>query len=218
MFCGREVEIRAIERALIQTKNGNPQNFIIQGERGIGKSSLLSYAENLASPSNGSHNFLVVSFELESHFNFLDIISKMIAEVKIQLKQVDKIKGLFNTVLKIASQIESDIFRLKKEEVELYSAVADIANLLKGIIDSGKVEGILILMDEADRPRQDSNLGSFLKLLTERLTKINCNKVCIGLFGLDAIMGKLRDSHESSLRLFNVLNLKTLEDADRIRL
>lgn len=41
MFVGRLEEINAIERCLFQAKNGNPQHFLVQGERGIGKSSLL---------------------------------------------------------------------------------------------------------------------------------------------------------------------------------
>ena len=41
MFSGRVDELRALESALFQTKNGNPTHFLIHGERGIGKSSLL---------------------------------------------------------------------------------------------------------------------------------------------------------------------------------
>lgn len=43
MFVGRMDEIRTIEHYLFQAKSGNPQNFLIDGERGIGKSSLLQY-------------------------------------------------------------------------------------------------------------------------------------------------------------------------------
>jgi hypothetical protein len=40
MFSGRIDELRIMERCLEQTKSGNPQHFLIEGERGIGKSSL----------------------------------------------------------------------------------------------------------------------------------------------------------------------------------
>ncbi len=216
MFCGREFEIRAIKRALVQTKNGNPQNFIIQGERGIGKSSLLFYAEDLAKSPTHNHKFLIVSFELESHFGFLDIVNKMIVEIKTQLKQVDKFRSYLDEFLKILSQIETEVIKFKNKETEIYSTIADIAHLMKKIIESKKVEGILILIDEADRPPQSSNLGAFLKLLTERLTKISCNEVCIGLSGLSEVMERLEGSHESSLRLFNVLSLEVLKGTERI--
>ena len=48
MFTGRLVELHTIEQSLFQAKNGNPQHFLIEGERGIGKSSLLLLAEILA--------------------------------------------------------------------------------------------------------------------------------------------------------------------------
>ena len=48
MFFGRSDEIGTIEQSLFQTLNGNPQHLLISGERGIGKSSLLNYADLIA--------------------------------------------------------------------------------------------------------------------------------------------------------------------------
>ncbi|MDI6740387.1 MAG: hypothetical protein QME74_08500 [Candidatus Edwardsbacteria bacterium] len=42
-FVGRLDEIKSIERSLIQTRADSPCHFMITGERGIGKSSLLLY-------------------------------------------------------------------------------------------------------------------------------------------------------------------------------
>jgi hypothetical protein len=49
MFAGRYDEVTAIERGLHQTRNGNPKHFLIEGERGIGKSSLMLYVDYLSS-------------------------------------------------------------------------------------------------------------------------------------------------------------------------
>ena len=48
MFTGRVNEIETIEHSLFQTKNENPQHILISGERGIGKSSLLFFADLIA--------------------------------------------------------------------------------------------------------------------------------------------------------------------------
>jgi hypothetical protein len=48
VFSGRSEEIDAIEQCLFQTKNNNPQHFLIEGERRIGKSSLLFLSETIA--------------------------------------------------------------------------------------------------------------------------------------------------------------------------
>jgi hypothetical protein len=54
----------------------------------------------------------------------------------------------------------------------------------------GAVEGVLLLIDEADRPASEANLGQLCNLLSERL-----EKVCIGLAGLPALLGKLMANH-----------------------
>ena len=47
--------------------------------------------------------------------------------------------------------------------------------------------------------------------LTEELSRKQCDKLCIGLAGLPGMLARLRDSHESSPRLFKSLVLQPLE-------
>ncbi len=60
-----------------------------------------------------------------------------------------------------------------------------------------EVDGVVILIDEADKAPVSANLGSFIKLLTERLKLRGCDRVCVGLAGLTDLRDKLRSSHES---------------------
>jgi hypothetical protein len=76
------------------------------------------------------------------------------------------------------------------------------------------VDGVVILIDEADKAPASANLGSFVKLLTDRLKLRGCDRVCVGLAGLTDLRDKLRKSHESSLRLFKVLALDPLSAED----
>lgn len=87
-----------------------------------------------------------------------------------------------------------------------------ISESLKSL--GSEVDGILILIDEADKPPASANLGTLVKLLTERLKLRGCDRVCIGLAGLTAVREKLRKSHESSLRLFKVFALDRLSMDD----
>jgi len=48
MFVGRIKEVETLERALLQTRVGSPNHFMITGERGIGKTSLLLYLNFLS--------------------------------------------------------------------------------------------------------------------------------------------------------------------------
>jgi hypothetical protein len=97
--------------------------------------------------------------------------------------------------------------------------VDELTDVLVDLIEEsmGAVEGVLILIDEADRPPSGAQLGQLCKLLTERLSRRRCERVCIGLSGLPDLMQKLRESHESSLRIFNILELKPLEFGERMR-
>lgn len=70
MFAGRIDEIKDIEKYLFQTKHGNSQSFLVIGERGIGKSSLMLFAEHVARGNvtfnlDEKLNFLVLSLELK---------------------------------------------------------------------------------------------------------------------------------------------------------
>ena len=68
MFVGRLGEVEQLEGALFQTKADHPSHFMITGERGIGKTSLLHYLRYLASGDvalgDESLNFLVIDCDL----------------------------------------------------------------------------------------------------------------------------------------------------------
>jgi hypothetical protein len=93
---------------------------------------------------------------------------------------------------------------------DLVNRVSNFCGATKGNID-----GIVILTDEADRPSPDAGLGAFLKLLSERLARRQSLNVLLGLAGLPTIIQKLRDSHESSPRLFETLMLDPLDIEER---
>ena len=63
-------------------------------------------------------------------------------------------------------------------------------------------DGILLLIDESDNCSFQLNLGSFIKLLLERLQRRGCNQVLVGLAGLPELRSKLYTSHPSSVRIF----------------
>jgi Cdc6-like AAA superfamily ATPase len=79
LFQGRSDEMQFIERSLFQTKNGNPQHFLIEGERGLGKSSLFFRVAQQAKDEKAIDdkkiflNFMVLNIELDSSQAFLGI-------------------------------------------------------------------------------------------------------------------------------------------------
>jgi Cdc6-like AAA superfamily ATPase len=92
MFTGRADEIRSIEQSLFQTKNRNPHHFIIEGERGVGKSSLCLLLDYVAKgeiqfEGNRTLNFIVVNVALRDAMSYDDIVDAILAELKRQISE-----------------------------------------------------------------------------------------------------------------------------------
>lgn len=216
IFMGRIQEIREIEHGLFQAKHGNPVHFMIQGERGIGKSSLFFVTKLVANGeietlTDEKLNFLVISVDLGSASTQLDIIRTIGRELKEMIGAQSAIKERAKVFWEWATNWEILGVRFHKDAATmdpheaLDTFVAQLANLCGAI--GNEIDGILILIDEADRPGPEANLGEFCKLLTERLARKQCNNVVVGLAGLPTLLGQLKQSHESSPRLFTTMLL-----------
>jgi len=218
LFSGRVDELKFIDHCLLQTKRGNPQHFLIEGERGIGKSSLFLCEQFVASgeiktfSTEETLDFIVVSISLLDNDDYYSIIRKLTAGFKREVEKRTQFKVFTSAAWNFISKVEVSGFRYRTEsepieESELFGYLQEdfvsVSTKLSGVAD-----GILILIDEADKPATGGNLGLICKFLTEELTRRGCEKVCIGLAGLPSIIGVLRDSHASSLRIFKTMELR----------
>lgn len=219
MFAGRVDELVALEKALFQTKNGNPSHFLIHGERGIGKSSLLLYLDHLAngskiSVSQQTYSFVTATIELESNNTYLDIVQKIGGELSRSMNRNTSLKSLLKKGWEFLTRWE--VLGVKYDRTEsspepsqvfedLCNTVLESSNRLKS-----KFDGILLLIDECDKPQVEAHLGEFTKIFTERLSRHGATNVLLGLSGISTVVEKLRKSHESSLRVFQQIELKPL--------
>lgn len=223
MFQGRYSEIESIENYLLQAKGENPIHFLIEGERGIGKSSLLFFIQHIASGSierldKVPMNFMVLLVDLGSCKSQLDIVRALARELKGALSQRTALKTAAKDVwdwltnwevLGVRYHKDRDDYDSQDALEELIEKVAELCLQPKPSFD-----GILILIDEASAPGDEGDLGTLCKMFVERLTRRGCNKVALGLAGLPDLTPQLRKSHESSLRLFQVMKLRTLSKED----
>jgi hypothetical protein len=229
MFSGRYNELLAIEQSLRQTSNGNPKHFLIEGERGISKSSLMYYVQLVGKGAipltdKTKCQFLVLPIELSDGVACHEIIRKIAIELRSQLVLRGDLRALAKSAWDFITnwsilgvEYKRDAGANDPTEVmeELARTMADIIRNSSGHLDTTKqIDGILILIDEADKPNESAKLGEFVKLLTERLTKLGCEQVCLGLAGLPSLIPKLRASHESSPRVFDTLTLPPIGHGD----
>lgn len=220
MFSGRWEEIAAIEQCLKQSAKGNPAHFLVEGERGIGKSSLL-WVESLVARGRlhlmgGTEklSYIVVGIKLRDTDDMYAIIRRLSQALKKEMAEHDKLKDYVLKAWDLISRLEVKGVGLKSanhvdEEELLQLFEDDLVHVLRQY--QGEIDGILLLIDEADKAAPEANLGLICKLLTEALAEREASLVCIGLAGLPTTTEILRASHESSTRLFSIMNLKPLE-------
>jgi Cdc6-like AAA superfamily ATPase len=231
MFIGRLQEVQRLEQALIQSRSGEPAHFMITGERGIGKTSLLFYLKFLAQghiPYNTvNFKFLILDLDVDGTTTQLGLIRRIQMHLERQLGQSEPARkflkeawsfvqrlrimdsGIQNKNNDASDEVLLDEFALSLAQVCNRTCEPDAACMF-----SAKYDGLLLLIDEADNCSAELQLGSFLKLLLERLQRNGCNHVLIGLAGLPDLRAKLYDSHQSSLRIFEDIRLGRLTNQE----
>jgi hypothetical protein len=234
MFTGRVLELDKIDSLIGRLKHGNPANILIYGERGIGKTSLLIFTNVLAKgkitwKGQEPYNYLSIQFNLNENITQLELIRKIQRALQRQLSREENALSFIKKTWEFLQRIEIADSRIRSQEQEtnaievfdnfVYS-LADTVNTLtsdsllseKGI--RSKKDGLVILIDEADSASSELRVGAFLKNLSEGLIVEGCYKVQFVLSGLPRTRNILASSHESSLRLFEQLELLPLERDD----
>lgn len=231
MFIGRLAELDRLEKNLIQTKAAMPRNFLITGERGIGKTSLLNYFKYVARGfipiENEQMRFLVVDTEIDQGTTQLGLVSKIELGINNVLAQSEKTREFLKGIWSFIKSIETSALKFRpdnekqSDELILEQFSYDLARLVERVgsddangLFGTRYDGLVILIDEADNASPQLGLGSFFKLLTERLQKRGCTRAMIGLAGLPEVRDVLSASHGSALRIFDELKLDPLTDTE----
>lgn len=228
MFVGRIEEIHALESALGQTRAGQPKNFMLTGERGIGKTSLLNWVQWVAQGEIARDdeylNFLVVFVDIDGGTNSVTLVRKIERAFHRKLGETEKARDFLGKAWDFLRNVEAFGVKIHEGGVSgdtqtlldefahsLPSTTSRICDPTESLTLFGsKYDGVLILIDEADNASEALSLGAFLKLLLERVQRDGCDNLMVGLAGLPGLREVLRTSHASSLRLFDEIVLSRL--------
>ena len=233
MFTGRLHEVERIADSFSRLRDGNPSHLMLVGERGIGKSSLLLFADKLASGNVQwddeilPFNFIPVHFSLDKTLSPYGFIKKIKNGIERHLRKEEKILSLFQKGWDFIKRLEVGGVKINATEIDNQQLVDDfvysLAETCKNFMEESywtesnlktHKEGIVLLIDETDNASSELDLGVLLKNLAEALQIADCNHVLFILSGLPRLREVLRDSHESSLRLFEELELLPLIEKD----
>lgn len=237
MFSGRTHELERLDDLLFQTQMGNPTHILINGERGIGKTSLLIVANHFAKGTlqweEEKYNFLTIQASIRPETTLVDFAKKLNDQIKRALSQSEEGLTFLKKTWEFLTNFESSFISYKSQEKK-FSEEEILDNTIYSMVDTVKAitediamtelklrkkkDGIVILLDEVDHASQNLNLGLFLKNFAETLVQENANKVLFILAGLPKARDILRSGHESSLRLFEEFKLIPLSrgEVDRV--
>lgn len=228
MFVGRLAQLEALEDALRQTRAGRPKGFMLTGERGIGKTSLLQYFKWVAQGHieiavGDKVNFLVVELDLDTSSTDVGIIRRVELGLRRELSKTEPARSFLSKGWEFLKRVEAFGVNLRDGErtmdpETLHDEFAhSLANTASRITEAdassvfgAKYDGVLILIDEADNAPKSLRLGALLKLLVERVQRHGCERLMIGLAGMPTLREVLREGHPSSLRIFDELQLDIL--------
>jgi len=133
-FAGRISEISRIRTVLDETKNGNPTNLLVVGERGIGKTSLLLVSKDLATGeinlSEDPFDFLTIFITLDKHTSISELALKIKTKMERALRNSNKAIAFIKDTLRFVQRIEIMGTKIAGEsrhtsDVELFESVTD---------------------------------------------------------------------------------------------
>ena len=230
MFAGRYEELETLEKGLFQTKHGQPINFLLTGDRGIGKSSMLLTLRHLSSGGvdslkHGKFNFLSVDIQVSDKLDIVTLLKLSERSISREVGRVETVRSFLNDTWDFVQRLrvmDSGVSAAQQDsEVELlidsfsYSLSETCKRLVAPRQGESKKDGIIFFIDEADNAIPELRLGYFVKNVTEALMRNDCHNVMFILAGLPDTTEKLSKSHESSVRIFTQIKLRELSVPDR---
>lgn len=226
-FVGRRKEIERLSALLHQTRSGNATNVMVTGEPGSGKSSLLFRLKALAEGKENvqGFRFLVVYTHIDPETTQAGLLAKIVAGLERGLANSEKMRAFLKEMLAFASRIEAAGISLREaqpavDEAQMERFADHLARTVKLITEGGRGllraqhDGVLLIIDEADKASSELRLGAFLKQLIEGLSWRECEHFIVSVAGLPGLQDVLRGGHNSAMRLFEVMELQRMDLAE----
>ena len=225
-FFGRSEPVNEMIDSLFQIMNGNPKHTIVTGDRGVGKSSLLTQVHLTASGDNrladrlrvdrgvSSFDFVTVWHDVDATQSAFDLANAVLCKFESSFK---KFISSFNLEIDLAGF--GKLGRDKQNPLNVTQLIDEfVSRLVKVHAEASKQNkhGILIFIDELDRIRPDSMIATFFKLTCERLARDGLKNVGFICAGITGAVQKLEDEHASILRTFRDVPLPRFEKTETL--
>ncbi len=218
LFVGRADQIhRIVERGIGQVAAGKPAIVFVQGEYGIGKTSIASFIQFLAAKTYGLHS---ISANLGGADN-IDEFAEAVLEATVRSGGFDSTRGekVRNWLAKyVGTQqlfgFSVNLEALKKDAPELSTPdrmLAFLREVRTRLQDDG-VRGLVLVLDEINGIANHPRFTHFIKgLVDTNATSPTPLPLLLMLCGVEERRRQMIKNHEGVARVFDVVDIALLE-------
>lgn len=215
-FVGRQQEIKRLRRIVRDSLSGRLEAVFVSGERGIGKSSLVSFVRHLGEKDDsvlGVHALLGNISTVEGAVK--RVLDSLLKEASGD-STLSTIRDLFGKYVRSAGlygiSLEFDV-----PEKELRNLADNFASFLRSLYEKNKKNrrGILLILDDINGLAESTTFANWLKsFLDEVSVSKTLVPVCLAMVGLEERRHSLVERQESLARVFHLVDIRAWSEEE----
>lgn len=221
LFVGRMPEIgRILHRGSQQVAAGKPSHFFVQGEYGIGKSSIAAFTQRVAEKEHRLHPIYVQLGGAHS----LEDAATAILEATIRSRAYDPTRGeiLKEWLAKYIGQQTLIGFTLRMDALQKDApTITSPAGLLRFLAETHArlkptgVSGIFLVLDEINGIADNPHFAHMIKaLVDENAVALEPLPLLLMLCGVEERRRHMIANHQPVERIFDIIDIGPMEDHD----
>ena len=206
---GRLGEVERLEQQVLRANAGHLQVAYVSGERGIGKSSLVSFVRRLVERKRviGLHTFLGGVDSLDEMVR--RVFDRLLKE-SIEAPWYAKIRQFFGNHIQEVGLFGVSV-AFGAPERDLRRLVHDFAPALRNLMKrlEGEKSAILLVLDDINGLAASPEFANWLKSLVDEIaTSRDTLPMCIALVGLEERRMSLVSLQPSLARVFSIIDIQ----------
>ncbi|MBN1518026.1 ATP-binding protein [Candidatus Sumerlaeota bacterium] len=219
LFSGREEQLRRIlERGVAQVERGKPVAMFIQGEYGIGKSSIAGYTQYYAERNHGLHRI----YAPLGAINSIDEVGSAILKATVQSGAMmpNREEIVRDWLSKYIG--EQELFgvklhfdALRKDGPQIANGILPFLHEICNKLSPAGVKGVFLVLDEINGITQNPRFAHFIKgLIDENALSSRPVPLLLMLCGVEERRQDMIQRHEPVGRIFDIIDVEPMPSKD----
>lgn len=230
LFAGRYKQVLQILKKLTQVREGMPASFVLQGDRGIGKTALaklIMYAAEVKDPSLQNLRFLTSYYSVEKGQTFdsvlqtsLNLMTDRMPETVIN-RLTQRLGNFFKngkfTVGAFGASLGYEGEDSSTEQTSMVikdRAISALSNIISGLDEiiepEKKMDGVLIVLDEIHNLKDIDGAAQILRSISTTLDVNRLGKISFVVIGYPEGMERFFAGDPSARRHFDLIELEAM--------